>query len=181
VQKKVPEPAVTDLELRTIVVVLPSAEELLARAPAGELDQLDLEGDVRASAVDAFVDVGDAASALELVGRAWRFWLSRGELEEGSAAAAAALHAPGAAAVPIGRPSRPGRPLLPAPDQRASEDVGGGCRRGGRWGSLSGSPLWPMNSLTVRQLGRARASAVASSARFRASSSEVAPRSKLVT
>jgi tetratricopeptide (TPR) repeat protein len=50
--------------------------------------------------VRAFADAGDPASALELVGRAWRIWYSRGELDEGSAVAATALGAPGAETVP---------------------------------------------------------------------------------
>lgn len=56
-----------------------------------------------ADAVRAFARAGDAGSALELVGRAWRIWFTRGELEQGSAAAAVALAAPGATTIPVWR------------------------------------------------------------------------------
>jgi tetratricopeptide (TPR) repeat protein len=78
-------------------------EELLALAREGGLDSLGAEREAVAGAVRALVEAGDPASALELVGRAWRIWFSRGELDEGSAVAATALAAPGAEAVPIWR------------------------------------------------------------------------------
>ncbi len=46
---------------------------------------------------------GDASSALEVFGRAWRIWLTSGELGEGREAAAAALAATGGGDVPIWR------------------------------------------------------------------------------
>jgi tetratricopeptide (TPR) repeat protein len=47
------------------------------------------------SAVHSSAENGDASSALEIVGRAWRVWSSSGKLDEGLAAAKAALEAPG--------------------------------------------------------------------------------------
>lgn len=76
-------------------------DEALALTRDGDLDALGREPGALADAVRAFAASGDAASALELVGRAWRVWFARGALDEGSAAAAAALGAPGAGAVPI--------------------------------------------------------------------------------
>src|SRR5437763_6596443 len=78
-------------------------EGLLNLARGGDLDTLGAEREAVADAVRAFVEAGDPASALELVGRAWRIWFSRGELDDGSAAAATALGAPGAEAVPVWR------------------------------------------------------------------------------
>ncbi|HMC72629.1 MAG TPA: hypothetical protein VKJ07_25975, partial [Mycobacteriales bacterium] len=78
-------------------------EELLGLARAGDLEELDQDREAVADAVRSFASIGDAASALELVGRAWRIWFTRGELDEGSAVAAAALAAPGAQAVPVWR------------------------------------------------------------------------------
>jgi tetratricopeptide (TPR) repeat protein len=78
-------------------------EELLGLARAGDLEEHDQDREAVADAVRAFASAGDAASALELVGRAWRIWFTRGELDEGSAVAAAALAAPGAEAVPVWR------------------------------------------------------------------------------
>lgn len=66
-------------------------DELLALARAGDLEKL---GEERDAVVEAVRSI-DAPSACELVGRAWRIWFVRGELEQGSAAAAAALSAPG--------------------------------------------------------------------------------------
>jgi hypothetical protein len=60
-------------------------EELLVLARNDDLDALGSESEAVAEAVRAFADAGDPASALELVGRAWRIWYSRGELDEGSA------------------------------------------------------------------------------------------------
>jgi hypothetical protein len=47
-------------------------EELLGLARAGGLEELDQDRVAVADAVRAFASAGDAASALELVGRAWR-------------------------------------------------------------------------------------------------------------
>jgi len=76
-------------------------EELLGLARAGDLEELDQHREAVAHAVRAFASAGDATSALELVGRAWRIWFTNGELDEGSAVATAALAAPGAEAVPV--------------------------------------------------------------------------------
>lgn len=76
-------------------------EELLVLARDGDLDALGAESESVTHAVRAFTDAGDVASALELVGRAWRIWFSRGELVEGSGVAATALGSPGAETVPI--------------------------------------------------------------------------------
>jgi tetratricopeptide (TPR) repeat protein len=78
-------------------------EELLGLARADDFDALGTEREAVADAVQAFVEAGDPASALELVGRAWRIWFSPGELDEGSAVAAIALGAAGAEAVPVWR------------------------------------------------------------------------------
>jgi tetratricopeptide (TPR) repeat protein len=78
-------------------------EGLLSLARGGDLDALGAEREAVAEAVRAFAEASDPASALELVGRAWRIWFSCGELDEGSAVAATALAAPGAEAVPIWR------------------------------------------------------------------------------
>ena len=78
-------------------------EGLLGLARAGDLNALGAEREAVAEAVRAFAEAGDPASALELVGRAWRIWFSRGEVDEGSAVLATALTAPGVEAVPIWR------------------------------------------------------------------------------
>jgi hypothetical protein len=75
-------------------------EELLSLARDGDLEELGENRAAVAEAVRAFVQSGDAGSALELVGRAWRIWFTRGELREGSAIVATALAAPDAAAFP---------------------------------------------------------------------------------
>jgi tetratricopeptide (TPR) repeat protein len=80
-----------------------SPEELLDLSRRGDLEALAAERDAVADAVRAFAERGDPASALELVGRAWRIWFSSGELDAGSSAAAAALEAPGADTVPLWR------------------------------------------------------------------------------
>ena len=77
------------------------AQELLGLAREGDLDALGQEPEAVADAVREFVQTGDAASALELVGRAWRIWFVRGEVEEGRAVAATALAAAGAASIPV--------------------------------------------------------------------------------
>ena len=65
--------------------------EILDRARASD-DSLAADPAALEQAVRAFVDAGDAASALELVGRAWRAWASSGRLEEGRAAMELALN-----------------------------------------------------------------------------------------
>lgn len=80
-----------------VSVGAPRAEELLAVARAGDLDRLGEERAAVAVAVQSLAEEGEGVSALELVARAWRIWFSRGELEAGAAAVAAALAAPGAA------------------------------------------------------------------------------------
>jgi len=77
--------------------------EILACARTGDVSALGADRAAVADAVRSFANAGDAASALEVVGRAWRIWLAKGELAEGSAAAEVALAAPGAMAVPIWR------------------------------------------------------------------------------
>jgi len=66
--------------------------EILDRARASD-DSLATDPAALEQAVRAFVEAGDAASALELVGRAWRAWASSGRLEEGRAAMELALNA----------------------------------------------------------------------------------------
>ena len=80
-----------------------AAQQMLVMARDGDLDALGLERAAVADAVREFAHAGDAASALEIVGRAWRIWFMRGELDEGSAVAATALAAAGAASVPLWR------------------------------------------------------------------------------
>jgi len=80
-----------------------SRDELLELARRGDLDSLRADPDALADAVHAFADAGDAASALELVGRGWRIWFLRGDLDAGSSAAAVALAASGAESVPVWR------------------------------------------------------------------------------
>jgi tetratricopeptide (TPR) repeat protein len=80
-----------------------TADEILRLARAGDLDALAADRQGVARAVREFAQAREAASALELVGRSWRIWFSVGELDDGSAVAAAALAAPGAEAVPVWR------------------------------------------------------------------------------
>lgn len=75
--------------------------EALARARAGDLDAFTADPSRLTAAVRRLSEAGDAASALELVGLAWRVWLSADMLDEGGGAAAAALATPGAAGVPL--------------------------------------------------------------------------------
>lgn len=84
-------------------VMAMTPEELLNLARGGDLETLGEDRQAVADAVRAFVTAGDAGSALELVGRAWRIWFTRGELDEGSTAAAVALAAPSATALPVWR------------------------------------------------------------------------------
>jgi tetratricopeptide (TPR) repeat protein len=80
-----------------------TADEVLRLARARDLDALVEDRQALARAVREFAQAGEAASALELVGRSWRVWFSVGELDEGRAVAAAALAAPSAEAVPVWR------------------------------------------------------------------------------
>jgi hypothetical protein len=81
----------------------PVPEKLLDLARRGDLESLGAHRDAVADAVRTFANAGDPGSALELVGRAWRIWFSRGELDAGSSAAAAALASPGADSFPLWR------------------------------------------------------------------------------
>jgi tetratricopeptide (TPR) repeat protein len=79
-----------------------TSHEILETARAGDLERLGVEREEVANAVRRFAEIGDAASALELISRTWRIWLSRGELDQGSSLVAAALATPrGSAAAPI--------------------------------------------------------------------------------
>ena len=72
-----------------------TSDELLELVRAGDLEALGPHRRAVADAVQVAVRSGDAALACELVGRAWRIWFVPGELDEGSAAVAAALGAAG--------------------------------------------------------------------------------------
>ena len=78
-----------------------SPDETLEAARAGDLELLGVQRKTVGDAVRLFAQEGDAASALELVGRTWRIWLSRGDLDEGSAVVSAALAIPARSVVPI--------------------------------------------------------------------------------
>jgi tetratricopeptide (TPR) repeat protein len=80
-----------------------NADEILAHARRGDLSALNADRDALADAVRTFAGAGDSASALELVSRSWRIWLTHGELDVGSAIVAVALQAPAAARVPTWR------------------------------------------------------------------------------
>ncbi len=71
-----------------------NSEEILALARAGDIGALSRDTASVADTVRALVDAGDTASALELVGRAWRIWSASGKVDEGAAAAQVALDAP---------------------------------------------------------------------------------------
>src|SRR5205085_6624523 len=76
-------------------------DEVLALARAGDLGK---RGENRAGVADvirALSTAGQAASALEIAGRVWRVWFTRGELEQGSAVLAKALSTKGAATVSV--------------------------------------------------------------------------------
>jgi tetratricopeptide (TPR) repeat protein len=75
----------------------PTSSQLLEASRAGDVELLGRHLGEVASAIRSFADAGDGASALELAAGAWRIWFSRGEMEQGSAAIAVALDAPGAA------------------------------------------------------------------------------------
>jgi tetratricopeptide (TPR) repeat protein len=78
-------------------------EDALEIARNGDLDLLGRERTAVSSGVRVFARRGDASSALELFGRAWRIWLASGELDEGRDTATAALAATGGDDVPIWR------------------------------------------------------------------------------
>jgi len=69
-------------------------QQILEIARGGDLESARVERDAVADAVREFAALGDAASALELVGRTWRAWLSHAELDEGSAIISTALAVP---------------------------------------------------------------------------------------
>jgi len=69
-------------------------QQILEIARGGDLESARVERDAVADAVREFAALGDAASALELVGRTWRAWLSHAELDEGSAIITTALAVP---------------------------------------------------------------------------------------
>jgi len=70
--------------------------QVLDRARARDLAALTADTGAVADAVRAFVEAGDATSALEVVGRGWRVWTATGKVDEGASAAATALDATGA-------------------------------------------------------------------------------------
>jgi tetratricopeptide (TPR) repeat protein len=74
-------------------------QQILALARQGHAGDLGADSAAIAEAVLNFAEAGDAASSLELIGRAWRVWTSSGRLDQGSAAAEAALATPGASDV----------------------------------------------------------------------------------
>lgn len=67
--------------------------EVLEAARAGDVEERGIERQVVAAAVRRLAESGDGASALELIGRTWRLWFSRWELDEGSALVSVALAA----------------------------------------------------------------------------------------
>jgi MalT-like TPR region len=78
-------------------------EDALQLARNGDFDGLCREHTAVAGSVRVFAQRGDASSALELFGRAWRIWLTSGELDEGHEAAAVALATSGVDEVPLWR------------------------------------------------------------------------------
>jgi len=71
-----------------------TADALLDLARAGDVEALGAERAAVANAVHELARSGEAASACELVGRAWRIWFVRDELDQGTRALATALNAP---------------------------------------------------------------------------------------
>jgi tetratricopeptide (TPR) repeat protein len=71
-------------------------QQILALAREGDSGALGTDSAAVAEAVRNFAEAGDAASSLELIGRTWRMWTSSGRLDEGTAAAQAALASTGA-------------------------------------------------------------------------------------
>lgn len=74
--------------------------QVLEAARAGDVEKQGIQREAVADAIRRFAQIGDAASAVELIGRTWRLWFSRGELDEGSSLVAAALAAPGGSVDP---------------------------------------------------------------------------------
>ncbi len=70
-------------------------DDALKLARDGDLEALGRERPAVGDAVRVLAQRGDAVSALELFGRAWRIWLTSSELFEGQGVGAAALAAPG--------------------------------------------------------------------------------------
>ena len=75
-----------------------TADEALARARHGDLDGLAGDRRLVAEAVERLAADGRGEAALELVGRTWRIWFTRGDLEAGGALANRALEAAGSRA-----------------------------------------------------------------------------------
>jgi tetratricopeptide (TPR) repeat protein len=78
-----------------------SPDQILEIARTGDIERQGVDREAVADAVRQFAKAGDAAAALELVGRTWRMWFSRGELDEGSAVVATALAIPRGSTVPV--------------------------------------------------------------------------------
>ena len=77
------------------------ADDVLSAARTTEPNKLKYEPAALADAVDELAARGDAASALELAGRTWRVWSTRGLNAEGSAVFVKALAAAGSDVVPV--------------------------------------------------------------------------------
>ena len=77
------------------------ADDVMSAARTAEPNTVSIEPAALADAVDELVARGDAASALELAGRTWRVWSTRGLIAEGSAVFAKALAAAGSDVVPV--------------------------------------------------------------------------------
>jgi hypothetical protein len=54
-----------------------SPNQVLAVARTGDIQRLGVAREAVADAVRQFAKAGDAAAALELVGRTWRMWFTR--------------------------------------------------------------------------------------------------------
>jgi len=78
-----------------------SPNQILSVARTGDIQGMGVEREAVADAVREFARIGDAAAALELVGRTWRMWFTRAELDEGSAVVASALATPRDSPVPV--------------------------------------------------------------------------------
>jgi hypothetical protein len=78
-----------------------SPDQILEIARTGDIERQGVDREAVAGAVRQFAKAGNAAAALELVGRTWRMWSSRGELDEGSAVVASALAIPKGSTVPV--------------------------------------------------------------------------------
>ena len=78
-----------------------SPDQILSVARTGDMQRLGIEREAVADAVRQFAKAGDAAAALELVGRTWRMWFTPAKLDEGSAVVASALAIPRDSPVPV--------------------------------------------------------------------------------